>query len=41
MPRYARKQDFKDTLHDRKRIIEIERQLKEKEAQRLACEKAK
>ena len=37
--RYARKQDFKDPLHDRKRVTEIERQLKEKEAQRLALEK--
>ena len=40
-PRYARKQDFKNTLHDRKRATETERQLKEKEAKRLAQEKAK
>ena len=40
-PRYDRKQDFKNTLHDRKRATETERQLKEKEAERLALEKAK
>ena len=40
-PRYARKQDFKDTLHDRKRVTETERQLKDKEAKRLVLEKAK
>ena len=40
-PRYDRKQDFKNTLHDRKRATETERQLKEKEAKRLALEKAK
>ena len=39
--RYAIKQDLKDTLHDRKKITEAERQLKEKEAKRLALEKAK
>ena len=39
-PRYARKQDFKDTLHDRKRVTETEKQLKDKEAKRLALEKA-
>ena len=31
-PRYDSKQDFKNTLHDRKRATESERQLKEKEA---------
>ena len=31
-PRYDRKQDFKNTLHDRKRATESKRQLKEKEA---------
>ena len=40
-PRYDRKQDFKNTLHDRKRVTENDRQLKEKEAKRLALEKAK
>ena len=40
-PRYARKQDFKNTLHERKRATETERQLKEKEAKRLVLEKAK
>ena len=32
---------LKNTLHDRKRATETERQLKEKEAKRLALEKAK
>ena len=32
---------FKNTLHDRKRATEIERQSKEKEAKRLVLEKAK
>ena len=41
MPRYAIKQDVKDALHDRKIATETERQLKEKEAKRLALEKAK
>ena len=41
MPRYARKQDFKNTLHDRKRVTETERQLKDKEAKILVLEKAK
>ena len=41
MPRYDRKQDFKNTLHDRKRATETERQSKEKEAERLVLEKAK
>ena len=40
-PGYARKQDFKNSLHDRKRDTETERQLKEKETERLALEKAK
>ena len=40
-PGYDRKRDFKNTLHDRKRATETERQLKEKEAKRLALEKAK
>ena len=40
-PRYDRKQDFKNTLHDRKRATETERQLKETEAKRLVLEKAK
>ena len=40
-PRYDRKQDFKNALHDRKRATETKRQLKEKEAKRLALEKAK
>ena len=40
-PRYARKRDFKNTLHDRKMATETERQLKEKEAKRLALEQAK
>ena len=31
-PGYARKQNFKNTLHDKKRATETERQLKEKEA---------
>ena len=31
-PRYDRKRDFKNTLHDRKRAKESEMQLKEKEA---------
>ena len=35
-PGYARKWDFKNTLYDRKRATETERQLKEKEAKRLA-----
>ena len=39
-PRYDRKRDFKNILHDRKRATETERQLKEKEAKRLALEKA-
>ena len=41
MPRHAINQDLKDTLHDRKMVTETERQLKEKEAKRLALEKAK
>ena len=41
MPRYDRKGDFKNTLHDRKRATETERQSKEKEVKRLALEKAK
>ena len=41
MPRHAIKQDLKDTLHDKKMVTETERQLKEKEAKRLALEKAK
>ena len=41
MSRYAIKQDLKDTLHDRKMVTETERQLKEKEAKRIAQEKAK
>ena len=41
MPRYDRKQDFKNTLCDRKRATENERQSKEKEAERLVLEKAK
>ena len=40
-PRYARKRDFINTLHDRKRATETQRQLKEKEDKRLALEKAK
>ena len=40
-PRYDRKRDFKNTLHDRKRATETERQSKEKEAERLGLEKAK
>ena len=40
MPRYAIK-DLKEVLHDRKIATETERQLKEKEAKRLALEKAK
>ena len=40
-PRYARKRDFKNALHDRKRATETERQLKEKKAKRLVLEKAK
>ena len=40
-PRYAIKQDLKEVLHDRKIATETERQLKEKEAKRLALEKAK
>ena len=40
-PRYAIKRDLKDVLHDRKIATETERQLKEKEAKRLALEKAK
>ena len=40
-PGYARKQNFKSTLHDRKRVTETERQFKEKEAKRLVLEKAK
>ena len=41
MPRYAIKEDLKEVLHDRKIATETERQLKEKEAKRLALEKAK
>ena len=41
MPRYAIKQDLKEILHDRKIATETGRQLKEKEAKRLALEKAK
>ena len=41
MPRYDIKRDLKNTLHDRQRVTETERQLKEKEAKRLALEKAK
>ena len=41
MPRYNRKQDFKNTLHYRKRATKTERQSKEKEAKRLVLEKAK
>ena len=41
MLRYAIKQDLKEVLHDRKTATETERQLKEKEAKRLALEKAK
>ena len=41
MPRYAIKQDLKDTLHERKMVTETERQFKEKEAKRIALEKAK
>ena len=40
-PRYARKRDFKNTLHDRKKATETKMQLKEKEAKTLALEKAK
>ena len=40
MPRYAIKQDLKEVVHDRKIATETERQLKEKEAKRLALEKA-
>ena len=40
-PRYDRKRDFKNTLHHRKGATETEGQLKEKEANRLALEKAK
>ena len=40
-PRYDRKRDFKNTLHDRKSTTETERQSKEKEAKRLVLEKAK
>ena len=38
-PRYDRKQDFKNTLHDRKEATESERQLKEIEAKQLQIEK--
>ena len=41
IPRYAIKQDLKEVLHDRKIATETERQLKEREAKRLALEKAK
>ena len=41
VPRYDRKQDFKNTLHYRKRTTETERQSKEKETKRLVLEKAK
>ena len=41
MPRYDRKWDFKNTLHDRKRATETKRQSKETEDKRLALEKAK
>ena len=40
MPRYAIKLDLKEVVHDRKIATETERQLKEKEAKRLALEKA-
>ena len=40
-PRYDRKWDFKNTLQGRKRVTGTERQLKEKEAERLVLEKAK
>ena len=39
-PKYAVKPDLKEVLHDRKIATETERQLKEKEAKRLALEKA-
>ena len=41
MPRHAIKRDLKEVYHDRKIATETERQLKEKEAKRLALEKAK
>ena len=41
MPRYTIKRGLKEVLHDRKIATETEMQLKEKEAKRLALEKAK
>ena len=40
-PRYDSKLDFKNTLHDRKRATETEKQSKKKQAKRLVLEKAK